>query len=87
VARLENGQPPDALRKAARPSKENEAMTADTFPPAESPEDKAKYRQFLIDHELDPNLKPEDLRRAVAEKSDAEKAQLEAHWRSFVSAQ
>lgn len=62
-------------------------MTADTFPPAESPADKAKYRQFLIDHELDPNLNSEDLRRAVEEKSDAEKAQLEAHWRSFVSAQ
>lgn len=68
-------------------SKERQLMTTNAFPPAEPPEDKAKYRQFLIDHELDPNLNPEDLRRAVEEKSDAEKAQLEAHWRSFVNAQ
>ncbi|HET7435683.1 MAG TPA: hypothetical protein VFN10_13325 [Thermoanaerobaculia bacterium] len=62
-------------------------MSDEKFPPADAPEDKAKYRQFLIDHELDPNLNAEDLRRAVSEKSEAERAQLEAHWKEFVRAQ
>jgi hypothetical protein len=58
--------------------------TDETFPPATPPEDKAKYRQFLIDHDLDPNLNPEDLRRATEQKSEAERAQLAAHWREFL---
>lgn len=57
------------------------------FPPADPPADKAKYRQFLIDHDLDPNLDTDDLRRAVEKKSEAERAQLQSHWNDFVSAQ
>lgn len=57
------------------------------FPPASAPNDKAKYRQFLIDHDLDPNLDTEDLRRAVSEKSEAERAQLQTHWEEFVANQ
>ena len=60
---------------------------AETFPPATPPDDKAKYRQFLIDHDLDPNLNAEDLRRAFDGKSEAERAQLQAHWNEFVAAQ
>ena len=55
------------------------------FPPSTPPNDKAKYRQFLIDHELDPNLDTEDLRRAVSEKSEAERAQLQTHWEEFAA--
>lgn len=58
----------------------------DTFPPATPPDDKAKYRQFLIDHELDPNLNAEALHRAFEEKSEAERSQLQMHWREFLSA-
>ena len=54
------------------------------FPPDTPPADKAKYRQFLIDHELDPNLDADDLARAVSEKSDAERAQLHSHWDEFL---
>jgi hypothetical protein len=56
------------------------------FPPSTPPNDKVKYRQFLIDHELDPNLDTEDLRRAVSEKSEPERAQLQTHWEEFVAA-
>ena len=59
---------------------------SDSFPPATPPSDKAKYRQFLIDHGLDPNLNAEDLRRAFAEKSEAERAQLQTHFAEFLSA-
>ncbi|HEX8618177.1 MAG TPA: hypothetical protein VF911_11380 [Thermoanaerobaculia bacterium] len=59
----------------------------DTFPPAAPPPDKAKYRQFLIDHELDPNLNADALRRAVEEKSEAERAQFQTHWTEFLQAQ
>ncbi len=58
----------------------------DTFPPTTPPSDKAKYRQFLIDHQLDPNLNTDDLRRAVEEKSEAERAQLRTHWNEFLAA-
>jgi hypothetical protein len=57
-----------------------------TFPPATPPDDKAKYRQFLIDHDLDPNLNPEGLQRAVAAKSDAEREQLHRDWAAFLEA-
>jgi hypothetical protein len=57
--------------------------TNSSFPPAAVPGDKAKYRQFLIDHELDPNLNADDLRRALQQKSEAERAQLQAHWREL----
>lgn len=60
---------------------------SDTFPPATPHHDKAKYRQFLIDHELDPNLNTDDLRRAVEEKSEAERTQLQRHWADFLAAQ
>jgi hypothetical protein len=67
---------------------QNARMTSDeTFPPAEAPADKAKYRQFLIDHELDPNLNTEALRRAVDDKTEAERTQLLAHWKEFLAAQ
>lgn len=59
----------------------------DTFPPAAPPSDKAKYRQFLIDHELDPNLNADDLRRAFEAKSEAERTQLRTHWKEFLAAQ
>ncbi|HYO76121.1 MAG TPA: hypothetical protein VE010_06620 [Thermoanaerobaculia bacterium] len=58
----------------------------DTFPPSTPPADKAKYRQFLIDHQLDPNLDTDDLRRAVEEKSEAERTQLRNHWEEFLAA-
>jgi hypothetical protein len=58
-----------------------------TFPPASPPNDKAKYRQFLIDHELDPNLDTDDLRRAFEAKSEAERTQLRTHWEAFLAAQ
>lgn len=58
----------------------------DSFPPATPPADKAKYRQFLIDHQLDPNLDTDDLRRAVEEKSEAERTQLRNHWQEFLAA-
>ncbi len=62
-------------------------MTSDaSFPPATPPSDKAKYRQFLIDHELDPNLDTDDLRREVEKKSEAERSQLQSHWNAFLSA-
>ncbi|MDQ3283173.1 MAG: hypothetical protein M3Q69_17385 [Acidobacteriota bacterium] len=61
-------------------------MSEDNFPPATAPDDKAKYRQFLIDHDLDPNLNAEDLRRAFDQKSEAERAQLQAHWKDFAAA-
>ncbi|MBV9494642.1 MAG: hypothetical protein JOZ54_10385 [Acidobacteria bacterium] len=61
-------------------------MTAPSFPPATPPDDKAKYRQFLIDHELDPNLNAEALQRAFEEKSEAERSQLQTHWREFLAA-
>lgn len=65
---------------------QNAPMTIhETFPPATPPEDKAKYRQFLIDHDLDPNLNAEDLQRAADQKSESERAQLAAHWREFVA--
>ena len=60
---------------------------SDSFPPANPPADKAKYRQFLIDHELDPNLDTDDLRRALDAKSEAERAQFRNHWEEFLSAQ
>lgn len=60
---------------------------ADRFPPATPPADKAKYRQFLIDHELDPNLNSDDLQRAFEAKSEAERAQLQTHWTAFLAAQ
>ena len=62
-------------------------MTDNGFPPAALPDDKAKYRQFLIDHELDPNLNADDLQRAFEEKTEAERAQLQAHWEEFIAAQ
>ena len=55
-------------------------MTAPNFPPAEAPSDKAKYRQFLIDHGFDPNLNAEDLGRAYRDMSEAERAQVDADW-------
>jgi hypothetical protein len=55
------------------------------FPPSQPPADKAKYRQFLIDHALDPNLNDDDLAREVAAKSDAEREQLRTHWADFVA--
>lgn len=58
---------------------------ADAFPPATPPADKAKYRQFLIDHDLDPNLDTDDLSRAFEGKTEAERTQLQAHWREFVA--
>ncbi|HYH08207.1 MAG TPA: hypothetical protein VEK11_14220 [Thermoanaerobaculia bacterium] len=62
-------------------------MTApEDFPPATPPADKAKYRQFLIDHALDPNLNAEDLRREVDRKTDAERAQLRGDWAKFLAA-
>lgn len=57
---------------------------ANPFPPA-TPPDKAKYRQFLIDHGLDPNLNDDDLRRALDQQSEAERAQFRAHWDEFVA--
>ena len=59
----------------------------ETFPPATPPDDKAKYRQFLIDHELDPNLNADGLQRAFDAKSEAERTQLQAHWQQFLEAQ
>jgi hypothetical protein len=59
---------------------------SDTFPPDTPFDDKAKYRQFLIDHELDPNLNGDALRRAVEEKSEPERDQLQRHWNEFLSA-
>ena len=58
----------------------------DSFPPMTPPPDRAKYRQFLIDHGFDPNLDRDDLARARAEKSEAEQSQLEQHWKEFVEA-
>jgi len=60
---------------------------AEPFPPATPPADKAKYRQFLIDHDLDPNLNADGLQRAFEEKTEAERAQLQAHWTEFIAAQ
>jgi hypothetical protein len=60
--------------------------TQETFPPATPPADKAKYRQFLIDHDLDPNLNTEDLQRAADRKSEPERTQLAAHWKEFLAA-
>lgn len=59
--------------------------TPATFPPAAPPPDKAKYRQFLIDHDLDPNLNAEDLGRSFAAKSEAERSQLQSHWTEFLA--
>ena len=62
-------------------------MNDASFPPATPHHDKAKYRQFLIDHDLDPNLNSEDLQRAFDEKSAVEQDQLQTHWREFLAAQ
>jgi hypothetical protein len=61
-------------------------MNERSFPPSTPPADKAKYRQFLIDHALDPNLTPEDLARELATKSSLEREQIEAHWGEFLQA-
>lgn len=58
---------------------------SDSFPPSTPPADKAKYRQFLIDNDFDPNLKNEDLAREYAGKSELERQQIDARWREFVS--
>lgn len=55
----------------------------ENFPPATPHPDKAKYRQFLIDHGLDPNLKQEDLAKQYEALSDAEREQVQTHWREF----
>jgi hypothetical protein len=55
------------------------------FPPATPPADRAKYRQFLIDHGFDPNLNREDLERARDARSEAELEQLEKHWQEFIA--
>lgn len=57
------------------------------FPPENPPGDKAKYRQFLIDHGLDPNLNPDGLRRALEEKNEPEREQFAKHWDDFQAAQ
>ena len=48
------------------------------FPPADGHPDKAKYRQFLIDHGLDPNLNREDLGAQYRALSEAERKQIVA---------
>ncbi len=60
--------------------------TESRFPPSTPPSDKAKYRQFLIDQGLDPNLNPEGLERAFAEKDEAERTQVQSHWQEFLAA-
>jgi hypothetical protein len=57
------------------------------FPPSSPPEDKAKYRQFLIDHGFDPNLNGEDIGREYESKSEAERAQIDGDWNDFLSHQ
>ena len=60
-------------------------VNSPNFPPSQPPADKAKYRQFLIDHALDPNLNDDDLARELAAKSEAEREQLKTHWADFVA--
>lgn len=55
-----------------------------TFPPTEPPDDKAKYRQFLIDHGFDPNLNREALQREFDAKTEPERQQIENRWRDFL---
>lgn len=56
------------------------------FPPTEPPADRAKYRQFLIDHQLDPNLNRDDLELQFGRLSPKEREQLENDWAAFLRA-
>jgi hypothetical protein len=59
-------------------------MSAQTFPP-DTPSDKAKYRQFLINQGFDPNLDRDDISREYASRSDAERKQIDEQWADFVA--
>ena len=56
-----------------------------SFPPPSGHDDKAKYRQFLIDHGFDPNLNAEDLARDYESKSEAERKQIDSDWSEFLA--
>lgn len=59
-------------------------MNNEIFPPDEPHPDKAKYRQFLIDHGLDPNLNGEGLQRQFAALSERERDQSTRDWAEFL---
>lgn len=60
-------------------------MNDTSFPPATPPSDRAKYRQFLIDHGLDPNFNDEALRDQYEKLSESERAQVERDFATFLA--